>query len=290
MLHHSPEGGSFMPGAVLCSSLEFWQLQYYKHLKGITTHWLQWKMSVVWMCFNIYLGSGNSSSVSFRKCLPELLQRLLALTYDPRCRTCATLDSCWLGNLKNLRVTIKKWLTVHGVQVGGFLPRNRTPLPRNVALENSNQSMSSLFTAAFSWAPSVDKVLFVSVATKKEWIVWRDGVFCHRRGSPAHRVRFPGGFTLLLLSRIVALQVVFFGWAQALKQHSANKYWIYYFLCNSPSSCIKYPGHFFFSSVTWEQHRRDPQTCSIALWWEKEDGTSQFSLSVQQNDKNRQIT
>lgn len=54
-LHHSLEGGSFMPGAVLCSSLEFWQLQYHKHLEGITAHRLQWERSVLWMRFDIYI-------------------------------------------------------------------------------------------------------------------------------------------------------------------------------------------------------------------------------------------
>lgn len=140
-LHHSLEGGSFMPGAVLCSSLEFWQLQYHKHLEGITAHRLQWERSVLWMRFDIYLASGNSSSVSFRKCPPELSQRLPALTYDPCRRTCATLDYCWLGNLKNFRVAIKMTYSTWRAG-GGLLARNRTPPTSGRAVTNSREKLA----------------------------------------------------------------------------------------------------------------------------------------------------
>lgn len=121
--------------------------------------------------------------------------------------------------------------------------------------------MSSLFTAAFSHAPSVGKVLFsVTVATNKEWIVWREGVFCHGRGSPAHCVSFPVGFTpcdLPVKDHCSVWQVFFFGWAHPLK-HSASKRWFYNFFATALQAVQNTHGTFLFPSVTWEQHRRDP--------------------------------
>lgn len=106
--------------------------------------------------------------------------------------------------------------------------------------------MSSLFTAAFSRAPSVGKVLFsVTVATNKEWmwIVWREGVFCHGRGSPAHCVSFPVGFTPCDLPVKGHCSVVASGvfWLSTTTQTTlCEQALILLFFCNSPTSGTKY--------------------------------------------------
>lgn len=153
--------------------------------------------------------------------------------------------------------------------------------------------MSSLFTAAFSRAPSVGKVLFsVTVGTNKEWIVWREGVFCHGRALRLIVSVFQWDLRpVIFLSRIIALCGKWgFFWLSAPTHTTLceQALILLFFFATALQVVQNTQRTFIFPSVTWEQHRRDAVLLSGAG-----GGTFQFSLHVlfvQQTAKNRQNT
>lgn len=125
--------------------------------------------------------------------------------------------------------------------------------------------MSSLFTAAFSRAPSVGKVLFsVTVATNKEWIVWREGVFCHGRALRLIVSVFQWDLRpAILLSRIIALCGKWAFLAERTHSHNTLRASVDFIIfLQQPYKWYKiHKGH-FFSPTSPESNTGEMLCCS----------------------------